>query len=143
MNKIIIEEVPDGYPFCVVDGCPVAEHCLRQKARQMLDKRFKIVKIVNPRLTQPSEQCEFYRSDEPQVFARGFAAMKEEILPRQYKVFMSRLQGHFGRTGYFERRRGERLCSPSDIATIQYVLDELSLSHLGFDAYECHYNWSD
>jgi len=141
MNKMTVDLVPDGYPFCIVADCPVGEHCLRQKARQMLGKTDKIVKVVNPRLTQPSEQCEFYRSDEPQVFARGFAAMKEEMLPRQYKVFMSRLQGHFGRTGYFERRRGERLCSPEDIATIQYVLQELGLQHLEFDAYERHFNW--
>ena len=72
----------------------------------MLGKTDKIVKVVNPRLTQPSEQCEFYRSDEPQVYARGFAAMKEEMLPRQYKVFMKRLQGHFGRTGYLSVGEG-------------------------------------
>ena len=141
MKKMTVDLVPDGYPFCIVADCPVGGHCLRQKARQMLGKTDKIVKVVNPRLTQPSEQCEFYRSDEPQVFARGFAAMKEEMLPRQYKVFMSRLQGHFGRTGYFERRRGEKLCTPEDVATIQYVLQELGLQHLGFDAYERHFNW--
>ena len=119
------------------------EHCLRQKARQMLGKSDKIVKVVNPLLTQPSEQCEFYRSDEPQVFARGFAAMQEEMLPRQYKVFMMRLQDHFGRTGYFERRRGERLCSPADIVVIEKVLASHGLSYLGFDAYERHINWKE
>lgn len=135
--------VPDGYPFCIVTDCPVGEHCLRLKAGKMLGKTDKIVKVVNPRLTQPSEQCEFYRSDEPQVYARGFAAMKEEMLPRQYKVFMKKLQGHFGRTGYFERRRGDRLCSPNDIQVVEAVLKDLGLSHLGFDAYEQHYNWND
>ena len=79
MNKMTFDLVPDGYPFCIVTDCPVAEHCLRQKARQMLGKNDKVVKVVNPLLTQPSEQCEFYRSDEPQVFARGFAAMQEEM----------------------------------------------------------------
>lgn len=48
--------VPDGYPFCIVTDCPVGEHCLRQKARQMLGKDDRIVKVVNPRLTRPSEQ---------------------------------------------------------------------------------------
>ena len=139
--KPTFDLVPDGYPFCIVTDCPVGEHCLRQKARQMLGKTDKIVKVVNPRMTQPSEQCEFYRSDEPQVFARGFAQMQEEMLPRQHKVFMSRLQKCFGRTGYFERRRGDRICSPQDINVIQEVLQELGLQHLGFDAYERHYNW--
>ena len=143
MYKMTFDFVPDGYPFCIVTDCPVGEHCLRLKAGKMLGKTDKIVKVVNPRLTQPSEQCEFYRFDEPQVFARGFAAMKEEMLPRQYKVFMKRLQEHFGRTGYFERRRGDRLCSPNDIQVVEAVLKDLGLSHLGFDAYEQHYNWSD
>ena len=141
MNKNSFDLVPEGYPFCVVTDCPVGEHCLRWKARQMLGKSDKIVKVVNPLRTQLSEQCEYYRSDVPQVFARGFAAMKEEMLPRQYKVFMSRLQDYFGRTGYFERRRGDRLCSPKDIGEIQKVLQDLGLQHLGFDAYERHFDW--
>jgi hypothetical protein len=143
MNKISFKEVPDGYTVCIKSDCPLANNCLRQLAMQVLTKQNKIVRIVNPLLTQPSEQCEFYRSDEPQVYARGFAAMKEEMLPRQYKVFMSRLQSKFGRTGYFERRRGDRLCSPKDIKAIEAVLKDLGLQHLGFDAYEQRYNWND
>ena len=137
MNKISFKEVPDSYVLCAQKECPVADHCLRQMAMQVLTKRDSIIRIVNPLLTM----CEFYRSDEPQIFARGFAAMKEEMLPRQYKVFMKKLQAHFGRTGYFERRRGERLCSPNDIKVVEGVLKELGLSHLSFDAFEQHYNW--
>lgn len=143
MNKISFKEVPDGYTVCIKSDCPLANNCLRQLAMQVLTKQNRIVRIVNPLLTQPSEQCEFYRSDEPQLYARGFAAMKEEMLPRQYKVFMSRLQSKFGRTGYFERRRGDRLCSPKDIKAIEAVLKDLGLQHLGFDAYEQRYNWDD
>lgn len=143
MNKISFKEVPDGYTVCIKSDCPLANNCLRQLAMQVLTKQNKIVRIVNPLLTQPSEQCEFYRSDEPQVYARGFAAMKEEMLPRQYKVFMSRLQSKFGRTGYFERRRGDKLCSPKDIKVVEVVLKDLGLQYLGFDAYEQRYNWND
>ena len=123
---ISFKEVPDNYTLCVKADCPMADHCLRQLAMQVLTSRNKILKIVNPLLTQPSEQCEFYRSDEPQVFARGFEAMKEEMLPR-----------------HFERKRGDRLCSPDDIKAVEAVLKELGLQHLGFDAYEQLYNWND
>ena len=143
MNKISFKEVPDGYTVCIKSDCPLANNCLRQLAMQVLTKQNKIVRIVNPLQTQPSELCEFYRSDEPQIYARGFAAMKEEMLPRQYKVFMSRLQSKFGRTGYFERRRGDRLCSPKDIKTVEAVLTDLGLQHLSFDAYEQRNNWED
>ena len=143
MNKISFIEVPNGYPVCIKADCPLANSCLRQLAMQVLTTQHKIVRIVNPLLALPSEQCEFYRSDTPQVYARGFAAMKEEMLPRQYKVFMNRLQSAFGRTGYFERRRGVRLCSPKDIKILEAVLKDLGLQHLGFDAYEQRYNWDD
>jgi len=33
------------------------------------------------------------------------------------------------------------LCTPEDIATIQYVLQELGLQYLEYDAYERHFNW--
>ena len=135
---ISFKEVPDNYTLCVKADCPMADHCLRQLAMQVLTSRNKILKIANPLL-----QCEFYRSDEPQVFARGFEAMKEKMLPRQYKVFMNRLKAKFGRTGYFERKRGDRLCSPDDIKAVEAVLKELGLQHLGFDAYEQLYNWND
>ena len=141
MNKISFNEVPKAYVLCAVSDCPMASHCLRQMAMQVLDKSTRLVTIVNPQQTQPSEACGFYRSDEPQVFARGFESMQEEMLPRQYSIFMKRLKSRFGRTGYFERRRGERLCSPSDIAFIKEILSDLSLSHLTFDGFVEQYNW--
>jgi len=143
MNKIDFKDVPNGYALCVVNDCPLADHCLRQLAMQALTKQKRLVTIVNPQLTRPSEACEFYRSDHPQRFGRGFAAMKEEMLPRQYAIFMDRLKERFGRTGYFERRRGERLCSPSDMAIINRVLADLGLSQLSFDGYVEQYNWKD
>ena len=143
MNKISYKEVPNCYLYCIQSDCPMADHCLRQMAMHVITKRDTIINIVNPLLTLPSEQCEYFRSDEPQIFARGFEQMQDEMLPRQYKVFMSRLKGKFGRTGYFDRRRGSKLCSPDDINFIESVLKDLGLPNLGFDAYEQLYNWDD
>ena len=143
MTTITSKEVPSSFVLCTVNDCPVASHCLRHLALEVLTKEPYLITVVNPRRTRPSEACEYYRSDEPQVFARGFASRKEEMLPRQYGAFMSRLKGAFGRTGYFERRRGERLCSPADIVFIQKVLADLGLSHLDFDGYERRYNWNE
>lgn len=143
MNKINYNEVPYGFMHCLETDCPMAEHCLRQIAMQALPKDEMSVRIVNPQRVTSSEKCEFYRSDEPQIYTRGFVKMKQEMLPRQYNEFMYRLIGKFGRTGYFERRRGERLCSPKEIAEVEAVLKNLGLEHLKFDAYEKHYNWDD
>ena len=77
------------------------------------------------------------------TYAKGFVQMKQEMLPRQYDEFKCRLTGKFGRTGYYERRRGERLCSPSEIKAIRTVLQELKLPNLEFDGYVKQYNWCD
>ena len=142
MTTITANDVPNNYVLCTNSDCPMASHCLRQQAFALLTKEPYSITVVNPLRTKQSEACEYYRTDEPQVFARGFAAMQEEMLPRQYSVFMSRLKDAFGRTGYFERRRGERLCSPADILKIKKVLTDLGLSHLDFDGYKQHFNWN-
>lgn len=141
MNKISFNEVPANYPLCIKSDCPMADHCLRQMAMQVLTKRERLVSIVNPRRTEDSEKCEFYRSDDPQMFGKGFTGMQQEMLPRQYAVFMRKLRNRFGRNAYFERRRGERLCSPDEVAYVREVLTSLGLQHLDFDDYKEQYNW--
>ena len=143
MNKINHKEVPYGYSHCLRADCPMAEHCLHQMAMQALPKDEMTVLILNPQITKPSENCEFYRSDEPQIYARGFTNMQKQMLPGQYDTFRYRLQGKFGRNPYFERRKGARLCSPSDIKIVKAALKEIGLEHLEFDAYETHLNWTD
>ena len=139
--NINFNEMPSGYALCIINSCPMAAHCLRQLAMQSKVKKDKIITIVNPHLTKASEDCEFYRSDQIVTFAKGFSQMKKQMLPGQYDSFMNQLKSRFGRTGYFERRRGERPCPPEETAFIQEVLANLGLSHLTFDEYIKQLNW--
>lgn len=143
MNKINYNEVPYGFMHCLEADCPMANHCLRQMAMQAVPKNQISVPIINPQLPEQSENCRFYRSDEPQVYARGFTNMQKQMLPGQYDTFRYRLIGKFGRNPYFERRKGARLCSPSEIKVVKSALKEIGLEHLEFDAYEKHLNWTD
>ena len=143
MNKINYNEVPYGFMHCLEADCPMASHCLRQMAMQAVPKNQISVPIINPQLPEQSENCRFYRSDEPQVYARGFTNMQKQMLPSQYDTFRYRLIGKFGRNPYFERRKGARLCSPSEIKVVKSALKEIGLEHLAFDAYEKHLNWTD
>ena len=143
MNKINYKEVPYGFMHCLRADCPMASHCLRQMAMQAVPKNQISVPIINPQLPELSENCRFYRSDEPQVYGRGFTNMQNQMLPSQYDTFRYRLIGKFGRNPYFERRKGAQLCTPSEIKVIKDVLKGLSLEHLEFDAYEKHLNWTD
>ena len=143
MNKITHKDVPYGFMHCLEADCPMAEHCLRQMAMQALPKEAIGVLILNPQITESSEKCKFYRSDEPQVYGRGFKNMQKQMLPGQYDTFRYRLIGKFGRNPYFERRKGAQLCTPSDIKEVKAALKEIGLEHLEFDAYEKHLNWTD
>ena len=78
--NINFNEMPSGYALCITNSCPMAAHCLRQLAMQAKVKKDKIITIVNPHLTKPSESCECYRSDQIATFAKGFSKMKEQML---------------------------------------------------------------
>ena len=142
-KKFTLEDVPSGFALCMRNDCKLCEHCLRHIAYNDVGKDEKKLMIINPLLVEPSEQCEHFRTDELATYARGFVKMKQEMLPRQYDEFSVRLTSKFGRTGYYERRRGERLCSPAEIEFIRKVLQEMKLPNLEFDAYEKHLNWYD
>ena len=142
-KKFTKKDIPGGYVMCTRNDCTVCEHCLRHIAYNDVGKDEKRLTIVNPLLVVASEQCEFFRTDELATYGKGFVKMKQKMLPGQYDEFMVRLIGHFGRTGYYERRRGERLCSPAEIQKIRAVLQEIGLPNLEFDGYEKQYNWCD
>ena len=141
MNKITAQDVPNLYEYCTVSDCPVATHCLRHIALQVITKDDRFLRMVNPKRTGKSEKCEYYRSAQPQVFGKGFTKMQQEMLPRQYDRFMRKLRAHFGRTAYFDRRRGDRLCTPGEVAYIRKVLASLGLPALEFDDYVEQYVW--
>lgn len=146
MDKKIftMEDVPGGYGLCTRNDCTVCNHCLRHIAyKDMVTKELWVINHVNPLRVVPNAQCPYFRTDELATYAKGFVQMKQEMLPGQYDEFMCRLIGKFGRTGYYERRRGERLCTPSEMEIIRTVLRELKLPDLEFDGYVKQYNWCD
>ncbi len=137
------DEVPGGFAMCTCKDCKVADHCLRHMAFEDVGKDNRILCSVNPLKAVPTAECEYFRTDELATYARGFKNMQKSMIPGQYDTFMVKLIGKFGRTGYYERRRGQRLCSPSDIEAIRAVLQTLGLPDLAFDSYEKHYKWFD
>ena len=143
-KKFALKDLPSGYAMCMRNDCKLCEHCLRHMAyKDVVTEKLWAICLVNPLRVKPSEGCEYFRTDEPATYARGFVKMKQEMLPRQYDEFSVRLIGKFGRTGYYERRRGERLCSPSDIEMVRAVLRQLGLPELEFDVYVKKLNWCD
>ena len=138
-----LTRVPGCFLHCIQSDCKMADHCLRQLAMQAMPDDYTGVTIVNPKLTKPTGDCEFYRSDELQVYGKGFKNMQKHMLPGQYDTFRYRLQGKFGRNPYFDRRKGKHLCSPSNIKEVEAALKEIGHEELKFDAYVKKLNWID
>ena len=146
-KKFTMDDVPGGFAMCTRDDCKVCDHCLRHMAyRDVVTEKQWVISHVNPLRVVPNGDCEYFRTDEPATYAKGFTKMQRNMLPGQYDEFMVRLIGykcHFGRTGYYERRRGQRLCSPAVMEKIRAVLHELKLPDLEFDEYVKQLNWFD
>ena len=143
-KKITMDEVPGGYGLCTRNDCAVCNHCLRHITyNDVVTEKLWVINHVNPLRVVPNALCPYFRTDELATYAKGFVQMKQEMLPRQYDEFKCRLTGKFGRTGYYERRRGERLCSPSEMKVVRAVLHDLGLPNLEFDSYVKKLNWCD
>lgn len=136
------DDIPYRYAMCNRDNCSLCKHCLRYRAYDEVGRSQKLIYIVNPLFIEPAN-CEYFRTDELATYARGFTRMQQEMLPRQYDEFSARLRGRFGRTGYFERRCGKRICSPAEIEAVKSVLKDLGLPELEFDSYLKKINWCD
>ena len=108
----IEDRVPKNFALCIHEQCPVAGQCLRRMAWNAVMDGEEIFSIISPSRAVPGEECHYFRSAEPVVYACGFRGMQARMLPTQYAVFSQRLISHFSRNCYYERRRGERLCSP-------------------------------
>ena len=143
-KKITMDDVPGGFAMCTRDDCKVCDHCLRHMAyKDIVTEKTWIISHVNPLRVVPNSECEYFRTDELATYAKGFTKMQRNMLPGQYDEFSVRLIGKFGRTGYYERRRGERLCTPKDIEKVRSVLQEIGLPDLEFDGYLKQYNFCD
>ena len=142
-TTLMDERIPKTFSLCIHAQCPMADRCLRRVAWDTLAESEECVTIISPLRALQGEGCRYFRSAQRVTYARGFRGMQSQMLPAQYMAFSQRLISHFSRNSYYERRRGDRLCSPADMAFIREVLSSIGLSHLEFDAYEEHYNFVD
>ena len=143
-RRKLSNEIPYNYAACLHADCPRAKTCLRQIAYgRMLEGRTHL-KLVNPRKCSQDGQCEFYREGKSLRFARGFANFKKRMYPDQYERFSTLLQCHFGRSQYYERRKGDIPLTSGEQELILDVLKQVGVSEeLQFDQYEEAMDWSE
>ena len=143
MHDIAYNQVPHNFALCLHDGCAMAATCLHRMVWSAVPESEEHLTVLNPSCAVPGAECRYYRSAQKEVYARGFRGMQAQMLPAQYTQFSGKLMHCFSRNCYYERRRGDRLCSPKEMAYIREVLAEIGLPALKFDAYEERYNFCD
>ena len=144
MPKKFYKDVPYSYPVCLHDDCPRAATCLHQLAYQPLQEQIPILHLLNPRQCTKDGKCPHYRDSAPVTYARGFTNMQKRMFPGQYQTFMSILMKRFGRTPYFERRRGETAMPPKEQEIVLRALRQAGVTDdLRFDQYEENVNWHE
>lgn len=144
MPKKLHKEIPLDYQICLHNDCPRATSCLHQLACQSLMKQENILQLINPSRCTKDEKCTYYRNAAPISYARGFIGMQQQMLPAQYKAFMSALKSIFGRNSYYERRRGDSPLSPDEQKIVLNTLRQVGVTKkLKFDRYEENINWYD
>lgn len=144
MPKKLNQDVPQNYPVCQHTHCPLASHCLHQIVYDAVLARDNYLQLINPKHCTQNEHCPHFRTDTPTVYARGFLGMQQQMLPAQYQTFMTYLIAHFGRTPYFERRRGDWALTPQEQDIVRQALEQAGVTKpLEFDQYEEGRNWYD
>ena len=138
-----ITDIPSTYPICEKTDCPKAVHCLHQIAYAPLRKQESYLHLINPDFCRPGDSCPFFRSSEPVRYAYGFAHFQEEMLPRQYNRFCAILRDHYGRTAFYDRRRGDKPLSPKEQEMVLQTARSVGVKlQLQFSRYEERINWA-
>lgn len=136
--------MPEYYPVCLHDDCPLAKTCLHHLAYEAMLKETEVLRLLNPLHCSKNGSCKHFRSNEPLRYAKGFASFRSKMLPGQWSEFMKILRTEWGRTRFYERRRGDILMPPSEQEFVLQALKRSGVSEVfEFDDYENVLTWFD
>ena len=113
-EALLRQKAEDGYTVCYIADCPHHNECLRYLVGQHGQTRSRVVMAVNPMNNEvQAGHCPMYRFAGKQRMARGMTRMLTLDMPgRVEKGIRQELFQYFGRTNYYEYRKGVRLISP-------------------------------
>ena len=144
MPKKDYTTLPAQYAVCMHSECPMAATCLHHLAYDELVKTNEYLNLINPTKCMKDQSCKHYRSNKPEIYARGFTNFQNKMYPNQYDTFKYLLICHFGRNSYYERRRGDYAIPPKEQQIILNALRQAGVTEeMKFDGYEERINWYD
>ena len=118
----IMREKVSGYLVCFIDGCPLHKTCLRWVVGQYANQQTIAYTAINPRNPMMgNDSCPKYREMVRVKMKRGMTQFYHEMPGFMERDIRNSLIAHFGRTRYFQMRKGEQLITPEDQQFIAQV----------------------
>ena len=119
----IMREKVSGYLVCFIDGCPLHKTCLRWVVGQYANQQTVAYTAINPRNPMMgNDSCPKYREMVRVKMMRGMTQFYHEMPGFMERDIRNSLIAHFGRTRYFQMRKGERLITPDQQKVIEQVM---------------------
>lgn len=122
IHTISMECLPSDYLMCILKECPLCSRCLRYIAGTQQSNDLHVLSVLNPRYNDAAtENCRWYRSNEKVMMKRGMTNFFHDMPGHMERSIRNQLIQLFGRTTYFNMRRGDRLITPSEQKQIAKV----------------------
>lgn len=139
----VFREKTHHYLMCFIESCPLREQCLHWLVGQYGDTMPYAQVSMNPRNPKVGgENCEKFRPNVRVILKKGMTHFYLDMPGRMEKAIRQHLIKLFGRTQYFEMRKGDRLISARD----QELIADACRSHgwdgpLVYDEEEEDWQW--
>ena len=143
-DKLFTEKADNGYVVCFAEACKLREQCLRWIVGQHMPATKQVCMAVNPHQDGvATDHCPLMRKIEKVKMARGMRHIFSDEMPRRIeKIIRAALIARYGRSYYFEYRKGAKLIQPSMQADIREVFRHYGWNEkVEFDEYIDDYEW--
>ena len=77
--------IPQNYPVCMYEECPLAERCLHQLAFRRQEEMGTYLRLLNPSKCTKQAGCPHYVDSKPVRLAKGFTGFQKKMYPEQYE----------------------------------------------------------
>ena len=106
------EQAPH-YVVCFVNECPLKNECLHYLVGQYVSPQAEVHMSVNPHYPHvATTSCELFRPNEKTVMKKGMVHFYYDMPGHMEYDIRQHLIKVFGRTPYFQMRKGDRLITP-------------------------------
>jgi len=143
-DNIFAEKAESGYVVCFAEACQLREQCLRWIVGQHMPATESVCMSVNPHHEGVgTDHCPLMRKMQKVKMAKGMQHIFSDEMPKRIeKIIRATLIAHYGRTYYFEYRKGAKLIQPSMQEDIREVFRHYGWTKdVEFDEYIDDYEW--